>query len=209
MPFRCEGESVTSVVHEIILDSSLHRLVDPACAVAQGRQQPCGFILHRAPCSVLLPQWRLYGGGRVGTRCRQGGTMPRLAVEPVKMLEAASSGGGGGLSKAGEAQGYGKTEVRMSQPKVLLDVPLEVPPEVPPRVPEEVKKRLKGWCFTFWGCTLCHYLCGIGGVLAAAVAASASNNPSIVKGAGILGAVCVSILGFVQPERQSRKYVTA
>jgi len=127
----------------------------------------------------------------------------------VKVVEAASSGGGGGLSKAGEAQGYGKTEVRMSQPKVLLDVPLEVPPEVPPRVPEEVKKRLKGWCYTFWGCTLCHYLCGIGGVLAAAVAASASDNPSIVKGAGIIGAVCVSILGFVQPERQSRKYMTA
>jgi hypothetical protein len=76
-------------------------------------------------------------------------------------------------------------------------------------VPEEVKKRLKGWFFTFWGCTLCHYFCGIGGVLAAAVAASASNNPAIVKVAGIIGAVCVSVLGFVQPERQSRKYVTA
>jgi len=46
--------------------------------------------------------------------------MPLLAGEPVKVVEAASSGGGGGLSKAGEAQGYVKTEVRMSQPKVLL-----------------------------------------------------------------------------------------
>lgn len=92
----------------------------------------------------------------------------------------------------------------MSQPDLLL----EVSPEVPPRVPEEVKKRLKGWFFTSWGCTLCHYLCGLGGVLASAIAA-ASNNPSIVKVAGIIGAVCVSVLGFVQPARQSRKYVTA
>ncbi len=53
--------------------------------------------------------------------------MPLLAGELVKVVEAASSGGGGGLSKAGEAQGYVKTEVRMSQPKVLLDVPPEVP----------------------------------------------------------------------------------
>ena len=113
------------------------------------------------------------------------------------------------MSKAGEARGYVKTEVRMSQPKVLLDVPLDLSPAGPPRVPEEVKKRLKGWFFTFWGCTLCHYLCGIGGVLAAAIAASASDNPSIVKVAGIIGAVCVSVLGFVQPERQSRKYVAA
>src|SRR6266849_8722652 len=158
MPFRCEGESVTSVVHDSIPDSSRSRYVDLACSVAQGKQQPCSSILHRAPCSLLLPQRRWYGGGRAGTRCRQGGTLPLLAGEPVKVVEAASSGGGGGLSKAGEAQGYGKTEVRMSQPKVLLDVPLEVPPEVPPRVPEEVKKRLKGWCYTFWGCTLCHYL---------------------------------------------------
>jgi hypothetical protein len=135
--------------------------------------------------------------------------MPLLAGEPVEVLEAASSGEGGGLSKADEAPGYVKMEVRMSQPKVLLDVPLDVPPEVPPRVPEEVKKRLKGWFYTFWGCTLCHYLCGIGGVLAAAVAASASDNPAIVKVAGISGAVCVSVLGFVQPERQARKYVTA
>jgi hypothetical protein len=82
-------------------------------------------------------------------------------------------------------------------------------PRGSPRVPEEVKKRLKGWFYTCWGCTLCHYLCGMGGVLAAAVAASASDNPAIVKVAGITGAVCASVLAFVQPERQSRKYMTA
>ncbi|MBI3800226.1 MAG: hypothetical protein HY268_25035 [Deltaproteobacteria bacterium] len=97
----------------------------------------------------------------------------------------------------------------MSQTKVFLDVPLEVSPEVPPRVPEEVKKRLKGWFYTAWGCTLCHYFCGIGGVLAAAIAAAASDNPSLVKVAGISGAVCVSVLGFVQPARHARKYVRA
>src|SRR5216683_2646265 len=98
MPFRCEGESVTAVVHDSIPDSSWSRYVDPACSVAQGRQPRCGSILHRAPCSVLPPQrgW-LYGGGRADTRCRQGGTMPLLAGEPVKGREAASSDGGGWL----------------------------------------------------------------------------------------------------------------
>src|SRR5262245_21805148 len=97
----------------------------------------------------------------------------------------------------------------MGQREVFLDVPLEVAPQVPPRVPDEVKKRLKGWFIRAWGCTLCHYLCGIGGILAATTAAAASDNPSLVKGAGIIGAVCVSVLGFVQPARHARTYMTA
>src|SRR5262245_24260002 len=97
----------------------------------------------------------------------------------------------------------------MSHREVFLDVPLEVAPEGPPRVPEEVKKRLAGWFFRARGCTLCHYLCGLGGLLAATIAAAASDHPALVKVAGISGAVCVSVLGFVQPGRHARKYMTA
>ena len=79
-------------------------------------------------------------------------------------------------------------------------------------VPLAVKKRLKGWFSTFWIFTICHYLFGIGGVLASTIVAATANsnqNDNTAKIAGVISAICMAIIGFVKPEEKYRKHVIA
>ncbi len=78
------------------------------------------------------------------------------------------------------------------------------------QIPKEVQKRLNGWFTTFWGFTICHYLFGLGGVLASTiVAATAKTDPDLARNAGIISAVCIAIIGFLKPDEKYRKYVIA
>ena len=74
-------------------------------------------------------------------------------------------------------------------------------------IPKSVKARLDSWFYTFWGFTICHYLFGIGGILASTIAASTEGNESRV--AGIVAAVCIAFIGFVKPDDKYRKNVIA
>lgn len=75
-------------------------------------------------------------------------------------------------------------------------------------VPKNVKKRLNGWFATFGAFTICHYLFGIGGVFASTmVAASPDTATSMVY--GIISAICIAFIGFIQPDQKYRKYVVA
>ena len=76
------------------------------------------------------------------------------------------------------------------------------------KIPVAVQSRLNGWFYAFWGFTICHYLFGIGGVIASCLAASTTDKTT-QQVAGVIGAMCVSIIGFVQPDRRFRQYVTA
>jgi hypothetical protein len=77
-------------------------------------------------------------------------------------------------------------------------------------IPEKVERRLNGWFTTFWVFTICHYLFGIGGVLASTiVAATAKTDPETARIAGIISAICIAIIGFIKPEEKYRKHVIA
>jgi ABC-type anion transport system duplicated permease subunit len=75
-------------------------------------------------------------------------------------------------------------------------------------IPKAVKKRLNGWFTTFWIFTICHYLFGIGGVLASTIAASA-NDTNTTRIAGVIAAVCIAVIGFIKPDEKYRKNVIA
>lgn len=75
-------------------------------------------------------------------------------------------------------------------------------------IPKAVNSRLNGWFTTFWAFTICHYLFGIGGVLASTIAAS-TGDPKTQKIAGVISAVCIAIIGFVKPDEKYRKHVIA
>ena len=73
-------------------------------------------------------------------------------------------------------------------------------------IPKSVSARLNGWFITFWGFTICHYLFGIGGVLASTIAAVDSDASKV---AGTIAAVCIAFIGFVKPDEKYRKFVTS
>lgn len=75
-------------------------------------------------------------------------------------------------------------------------------------VPKNVKKRLNGWFATFWAFTICHYLFGIGGVFASTMVA-ASPDTATSRVYGIISAICIAFIGFIQPDQKYRKYVVA
>ncbi|MCE7057981.1 hypothetical protein LZF95_25070 [Algoriphagus sp. AGSA1] len=75
-------------------------------------------------------------------------------------------------------------------------------------IPRSVKKRLDGWFITFWAFTICHYLFGIGGVLASTIAASYDDN-DVSRTCGTIAAVCIAFVGFVKPDDKYRKHVIA
>lgn len=74
-------------------------------------------------------------------------------------------------------------------------------------VPTHVLKRLNGWFYSFWGFTICHYLFGIAGVLCSTIAAASTGDA--VKVFSVIASGCMAFVGFVQPDRQYRKYVIA
>ena len=74
-------------------------------------------------------------------------------------------------------------------------------------IPSEVQKRLDGWFYSFWGFTICYYLFGISGVLCSTIAAASEGHA--VKVFTVIASGCMAFVGFVQPDRQYRKYVIA
>ena len=76
------------------------------------------------------------------------------------------------------------------------------------KIPKSIQKRLNGWFFTFWAFLLCHYLFGIGGVIASTFVVR-SDDTREQKIAGIISAICIAIIGFMQPNRKYSHYVTA
>lgn len=77
------------------------------------------------------------------------------------------------------------------------------------QVPKKVSSRLKGWFITFWGFTICYYVIGIGGVFASTMVAANSTTPETAKIYGIISALCIAFIGFIQPNQKYRKYVIA
>ena len=75
-------------------------------------------------------------------------------------------------------------------------------------IPKNVKKRLEGWFTTFWAFTICHYLFGIGGVFASTMVAAAPDTATS-RVYGIISAICIAFIGFIQPDQKYRKYVVA
>jgi len=60
---------------------------------------------------------------------------------------------------------------------------------------------LDGWFTTFWIFTICHYLFGIGRVLASTIAAPVAKEGSdLSRVAGIIAAICIAIIGFLKPD---------
>lgn len=74
-------------------------------------------------------------------------------------------------------------------------------------VPIEVQKRLDGWFWCFWGFIICYYLFGIAGVLCSTIAAASEGQA--VRVFTVIASGCIAFVGFVQPDRQYRKYVIA
>ena len=77
------------------------------------------------------------------------------------------------------------------------------------QVPKEVSSRLNGWFITFWIFTICHYVIGIGGVFASTMVADNSTSPETTKIFGIISALCIAFIGFIQPDQKYRKFVIA
>ncbi|MBB3120045.1 hypothetical protein [Pseudoduganella violacea] len=74
-------------------------------------------------------------------------------------------------------------------------------------LPAEIQRRLDGWFCSFWFFVICHYGFGIGGVVAATIAAATTGEA--VKVAAIIASTCMAVVGFVQPDHQYRKLVGA
>jgi hypothetical protein len=102
---------------------------------------------------------------------------------------------------------YNKVDVNKPLVKEsLVNVPvIEQEPQV---VPAFVKRRLDGWFIAFWGFTVCRYLFGIGGILAATIAA-VSTNADARTYFSVIAAICIAIIGFVKPDDSYRRHVVA
>jgi hypothetical protein len=92
------------------------------------------------------------------------------------------------------------------QNESLVNVP--VTEQEPQAVPSFVKKRLDGWFIAVWGFTLCRYLFGIGGILAATIAA-VSTNADARTYFSVIAAICIAIIGFVKPDDSYRRHLVA
>jgi hypothetical protein len=100
------------------------------------------------------------------------------------------------------AEAIGQNHVK----EPLVNVPVvEQEPQV---VPLFVKKRLNGWFIAFWGFTICRYLFGIGGILAATIAAVSTNTDARTY-FSVIAAICIAIIGFVKPDDSYRRHVVA
>ena len=73
--------------------------------------------------------------------------------------------------------------------------------------PDEVKSRLNCWHKLYRRANSTHYIVGVLGVAASALAAVDIGEASRFLAA--ISAVCIAILGFVKPERKFIKFVRA
>lgn len=76
-------------------------------------------------------------------------------------------------------------------------------------IPPEIKKRHRTWQVFFEGYTSIHYIVGVVGVIASVLSATQASKETNDPLFGIISAACIAILGFVQPDKQYRKYVNA
>jgi hypothetical protein len=96
--------------------------------------------------------------------------------------------------------------VQNSIKEPLVNVP--VTEQEPQAVPSFVKKRLDGWFIAVWGFTVCRYLFGIGGILAATIAA-VSTNADARTYFSVIAAICIAVIGFVKPDDSYRRHLVA
>jgi len=78
----------------------------------------------------------------------------------------------------------------------------------PKNFPDEVESRLNCWHKLYRRANVTHYMVGILGVAASALAAAVDIGEASRLLAAI-SAVCIAILGFVRPERKFIKFVRA
>ncbi|MDB5062678.1 MAG: hypothetical protein JWP67_2521 [Mucilaginibacter sp.] len=90
--------------------------------------------------------------------------------------------------------------------ELLVNIP--VVEQEPQAVPSFVKKRLDSWYIAIWGFAICRYLFGIGGILAATIAA-VSTNADARTYFSVIAAICIAIIGFVKPDDSYRRHVVA
>lgn len=78
-------------------------------------------------------------------------------------------------------------------------------------LPQEVAGRLEQWHGLWWRSAALHYFVGVLGVAASSLAAIDFGEPWRLASQllAALAAVCLSILGFVQPDRRYQKFVRA
>jgi hypothetical protein len=76
-----------------------------------------------------------------------------------------------------------------------------------PQLPEHVERRLKTWLFYYKIANRMHYLVGIIGVGASSLGGALGQPYSPYLAA--IAALCLAVLGFVQPDRKYLKFVRA
>lgn len=90
--------------------------------------------------------------------------------------------------------------------ELLVNMP--VVEQEPQALPSFVKKRLDSWYIALCGFAICRYLFGIGGILAATIAAVSTNGDARTY-FSVIAAICIAIIGFVKPDDSYRRRVVA
>jgi hypothetical protein len=74
-------------------------------------------------------------------------------------------------------------------------------------IPLEVRSRMDAWYALFMGAMYSHYFFGVVGVAAATI--SAATGGALGKALAAVSAICLAVLGFVQPDRKYLKFSRA
>ena len=74
-------------------------------------------------------------------------------------------------------------------------------------VPLEVRARMDSWSALYKGAMYSHYFFGVVGVAAATI--SAATGGAMGKALAAASAICLAVLGFVQPDRKYLKFSRA
>ena len=74
-------------------------------------------------------------------------------------------------------------------------------------VPLEVRSRMDAWYALFMRAMYAHYFFGVVGVAAATI--SAATGGTLGKALAAASAICLAVLGFVQPDRKYLKFSRA
>ncbi len=80
---------------------------------------------------------------------------------------------------------------------------------VPKKVPEEIQERLDQWRGLWSWSAGYHYFVGVVGVTASSLATIDFGIDLVPKLLAAAAAVCLAVLGFVQPDRRYQKFVRA
>ena len=74
-------------------------------------------------------------------------------------------------------------------------------------VPVEVGARIESWSVLYKGALFSHYFFGVVGVAASAI--SAATGGAVGKSLAAVSAICLAVLGFMQPDRKYIKFSRA